>query len=182
MTIYFAIVDGDPISSGGHVHVFESNEWIEGPDGRRRAVAYLGDKAWCEACQTWGIIVPLSRVPNHLRTHHHKRGYQAVSDDGVVCKCESMPQVLAVYGRREQMRDTTDATSVANQAQALSRDIYDERFILADHDGKPLPGIRYRVRIGSNVVASGVTDAGGCTHRINTEDARRLILEIGGGT
>lgn len=178
MTIYFAIVDGDPISSGGHVHVFENDEWIEGPDGRTRAVAYLGDKAWCEACQTWGVIVPHAGVSNYLRTDHYKRGKQAVSGDGVVCKCASMPLLVAVYGQRESFHNTADAARITNTSQAPSHDTYDEQFTLADNDGEPLGGLRYRVRIGSNVVASGVTDMHGRTNRITTGGSQRLMLEV----
>ncbi|MCP3722761.1 PAAR domain-containing protein [Paraburkholderia sp. CNPSo 3272] len=177
MTTYYAIVDGDPISSGGNVHVLERDEWIEGPDGRERAVAYLGDQAYCEACKTWGVLVPHAGIARYLRTDHHKRGAQAVSGDGVICKCEPMPVVMAVYGRSESMDDIGDSARLL-KAQTPSRDIYDERFTLTDREGNPLRNVRYRVRTGSNVLASGVTDSGGRTQRIVTNGSQALRLEV----
>ena len=72
--------------------------------------------------------------------------------------------------------------SKAEAAPTPTTVIYDQQYTLRDSDGQPFAKVPYRVRIGSDVVASGVTDAGGRTQRINTEDARRLTLEIGGST
>ncbi|CAM2163656.1 PAAR motif-containing protein [Paraburkholderia sacchari] len=178
MTVYHAIVDGDPISSGGHVIAPRYDDTIEDPDGRSRGVAYLGDKAFCTTCKTLGVIVARAGIADFLRSDHYKYGKQAVSDDGVVCKCERMPRLIAVYGRRESMHDTRNSASVANKAQAPSRDIYDEKFTLTDNEGQPLRGVRYRVRVGSNVVASGVTDSVGQTQRIVTSGSQALTLEV----
>lgn len=178
MTIYYAIVDGDPISSGGSVHVFENDERIEGPDGRTRAVAYLGDKAWCEACQTWGVIVSHSGVSDYLRTNHYKRGKQAVSGDGVVCKCASMPLLLAVYGRRESIHDTADAARVTNKSQAPSLDTYDEQFTLKDAAGYALANVGYRIVLGGGRVFNGTTNAAGQTQRVLAQESSSLKLQL----
>jgi hypothetical protein len=57
---------------------------------------------------------------------------------------------------------------------------FDEQFMLKDHSGEGLAGVRYRVRAGSSVIAGGVTDSQGRTQRILTRDSRRLTLEIHG--
>lgn len=180
MAVYHAIVDGDPITSGGRVHVFDYDETIEGSDGMSRAVAYRGNKAYCKACETWGVIVPHAGIADYLRTDHCKYGKQAVSGDGVICKCERMPLVIAVYGRSESMHDASDSTWSTNNTQTQSLDIFDESFTLTDIKGHPVSGVRYRACLGSSVVASGVTDTNGQTARIVTHDARWLTLQIMG--
>lgn len=66
------------------------------------------------------------------------------------------------------------------RCQRRRQDWCDEQFVLTGNDGRPASGVRYRVRVGPNVVASGVTDSGGRTVRINTGDTRRLTFEISG--
>ncbi|WP_233809187.1 hypothetical protein [Paraburkholderia sp. HP33-1] len=63
-----------------------------------------------------------------------------------------------------------------------SRQRFDEQFVLRDGAGRPFTNAHYRVRVGPNVIASGVTDEEGRTQRITTKDARGLSLEIGRGT
>lgn len=56
--------------------------------------------------------------------------------------------------------------------------VYDQQYTLKDSDGQLFADVRYRVRIDSQVVASGVTDAQGRTQRIKTESSKRISLEI----
>ncbi|WP_143808851.1 hypothetical protein [Paraburkholderia susongensis] len=58
------------------------------------------------------------------------------------------------------------------------QDWCDEQFVLTGNDGRPMSGVHYRVRVGSNVVASGVTDSSGRTVRITTGESLRLRLEV----
>ncbi|MFP4891910.1 hypothetical protein [Paraburkholderia sp. EG304] len=55
---------------------------------------------------------------------------------------------------------------------------FDEQFTLRDDNAQPLANVRYRVRTGSTVLASGVTDWSGRTHRIVTNGSRALRLEV----
>ncbi|MCC8405187.1 hypothetical protein LJ655_25480 [Paraburkholderia sp. MMS20-SJTN17] len=55
---------------------------------------------------------------------------------------------------------------------------YDEQFTLIGRAGKRLPGVRYRVRVGSSVLAKGVTDSHGRTQRISTVDSKQLSVEV----
>ncbi len=59
MGIYYSAVEGDPLDSGGNSRVIEgaSNFTIEGEDGRSRGQAYIGHKAYCDACKSVGPIV-----------------------------------------------------------------------------------------------------------------------------
>ncbi|MBB5423087.1 hypothetical protein F0160_06105 [Paraburkholderia sp. JPY303] len=70
----------------------------------------------------------------------------------------------------------------ACDCRGRSRKRFDEQFVLKDGTGRPFANAHYRVRVGPNVVASGVTDADGRTQRISSIDARRLSLEISRAT
>ncbi|WP_329959713.1 hypothetical protein [Paraburkholderia translucens] len=55
---------------------------------------------------------------------------------------------------------------------------FDEQFTLRDFAGKRLVGVRYRVRVGSRVLAKGVTDSQGCTQRISTSDPKQISIDV----
>ncbi|MGF6742637.1 hypothetical protein [Paraburkholderia atlantica] len=55
---------------------------------------------------------------------------------------------------------------------------FNEQFTLRDGNAQPLANVRYRVRTGSTVLASGVTDSNGRTHRIMTNGSQALRLEV----
>ncbi|CAM2172045.1 hypothetical protein PSAC2689_10690 [Paraburkholderia sacchari] len=57
---------------------------------------------------------------------------------------------------------------------------YDEGYTLIDCNGRALANVRYRVRIGANIAAEGITDAQGRVSRITTDTAQRLIFEVSG--
>ncbi|KXU95299.1 hypothetical protein CR51_25205 [Caballeronia megalochromosomata] len=105
--MHYAIVDGDPLSSGetSRVYATKGGGTIEGPDGIDRDVAYLGDKAWCCACQSEGVIVKAANVPDSMRGTDETVGgrAQAVSGDKVKCSCPQPPTVVARYGRHWQI-------------------------------------------------------------------------------
>lgn len=183
MTIYYAIVDGDPISSGGHVLATATDDWIADHTGKLRAVAYLGNQAWCEACKSWGDIVACSGVADYLRTDHYLHGKQAVSDDGVACKCAVMPRLIPRYGMRETFHDTAPSSY-----SAFARSIplsssghipYDEQFTLTDYHGNALVGVYYTVRTADGQLVHGTTDGAGRTERYITESSRTIAVYLG---
>jgi len=57
MGIYYSAVEGDPLDSGADSRVIEgaSNFTIEGEDGRSRGQAFIGHKAYCDACKSVGL-------------------------------------------------------------------------------------------------------------------------------
>lgn len=48
MTVYYAIVEDDPLDNGGNSRVIggADHSTIEGPDGRERRQTHLGHEAW----------------------------------------------------------------------------------------------------------------------------------------
>lgn len=126
MAIYYAIVDGDPLTSGPNSRVYAPSTscFIDGDDGRQRNMAYIGDKAYCEKCDSTGIIIGGARVDNEQRMIDLESGRrQAVGGDYVLCKCPERPQVIARYGRNWIIEDDGGATPsriVGNAAGAVS--------------------------------------------------------------
>ncbi|OXC75575.1 hypothetical protein BSU04_25440 [Caballeronia sordidicola] len=56
---------------------------------------------------------------------------------------------------------------------------HDEAITLRDHrTQRPLPNVQYRLRDGSQLLATGVTDANGRTERVVTDAASNLLIEI----
>src|SRR5579864_5436511 len=186
MAIFYAAVEDDPLDSGKGSYVLASVRvgTVKGEDGRDRRLVFVGDSAWCERCKTMGVITGGAPVPDRRRLLDTANGMrrQAVGGDMVVCKCEQHPQIIPVYGRRFKITLDGDGAKVlrrtAPQSAIASQATHDEQFSLTDDDGQPLRGVRYRVRIGSNVVASGVTDTNGRTGRITTDGSERLRLEV----
>jgi hypothetical protein len=183
MSVYYAIVDGDPLTSGpnSRVYAWSKSCFIDDPDGRERSMAFIGDKVHCEKCNSTGTIMGGARVSNEHRLIDLENGgrRQAVGGDYVLCKCPERPQVIARYGRNWIIEDGGDVSQQTTRMSAANAVLsYDERFTLTDTEGNPLRSIRYRVRIGSNVVASGATDPSGQTQRIVTNGSQNLTLEI----
>jgi hypothetical protein len=95
--IYYAIVDGDPLTSGPNSHVYAvgASDFIDDESGRRRNMAFIGDKAYCEKCKSTGIIIGSAGVDNDQRMIDLEDGGRrhAVGGDYVRCKCPEHPQV-----------------------------------------------------------------------------------------
>jgi hypothetical protein len=68
--IYYAIVDGDPLTSGGYVVVPPDGDTIQDDEGRRREIAYIGHNAWCAKCKTMGRIIGGSGVSKPVHDSH----------------------------------------------------------------------------------------------------------------
>ncbi|MGF6471885.1 hypothetical protein [Paraburkholderia youngii] len=57
---------------------------------------------------------------------------------------------------------------------------FNEQFELRDSTGKRQAGVRYRIRVGSRVIAKGVTDFQGRTQRVSTDNANQVSIEVTG--
>ncbi|MBB5510473.1 hypothetical protein [Paraburkholderia atlantica] len=57
---------------------------------------------------------------------------------------------------------------------------FNEQFELRESTGKRLAGVRYRIRVGSRVIAKGVTDSQGRTQRVSTDSANQVSIEVAG--
>ncbi|SMG56251.1 hypothetical protein [Paraburkholderia susongensis] len=84
---------------------------------------------------------------------------------------------LRSYSTGYEMADAQGYAWACNCRERASNR-FDEQFTLRDATGKQLARIRYRLRIGSRVVAKGVTDSVGRTQRISTGDAKRLSIDV----
>ncbi|MGF6478301.1 hypothetical protein [Paraburkholderia sp. JPY419] len=57
---------------------------------------------------------------------------------------------------------------------------FNEQFELRDSTGKRQARVRYRIRVGSRVIAKGVTDFQGRTQRVSTDNAKQVSIEVAG--
>ena len=159
------VADGDRTSTGGVVFGYSGffNE-------KGKAYARKENKATCGNCEgAWPIY--------GTACDWMDGGVPYVKDgDRVLCPCGK--NIVFAAGSSNAFYSESDGEpSVASPPTAL---IYDQQYTLKSSDGKPCANLPYRVLIGSEVVASGVTDSQGMTQRIATDAARRLILEIAG--
>ncbi|WP_158899688.1 PAAR domain-containing protein [Burkholderia sp. L27(2015)] len=171
MGIYYSAVEGDPLDSGGNGCVIEgaSNFTIEGEDGRSRNQAFIGHKAYCDACKSVGPIVAAPGSPDMLRMHDSELGQrEALGGDLVLCKCERRPRIIAVHGRSCRIDDgggeaTASATN-ATTTRAARASSFDDRYVLRTVDGTPICNTRYAIQRGDGAPEIGQTDDQGRTH------------------
>jgi hypothetical protein len=97
--IFYAIVDGDPLTSGGYVMVPPHQDTVEDDQGKKRNIAYVGHSAWCAQCKSMGVIVGGSGMSMDMRPTNQALGglKQAISGDYVACGCHENPRVVARY-------------------------------------------------------------------------------------
>lgn len=145
----------------------------------RVQIATLYMKTYCTACEQEGFIAP--KGPRWPGTAHNGQQW-ALSGDINICGCSPPPVFYAERGMSMSFTSEQAAALMGNGASNPARPTapkrYDDRYTLIDHAGQPLVGVRYRVRVGSIVIASGTTDLRGRTHRVPTDDAERLCLDI----
>jgi len=171
MGIYYSAVEGDPLDSGGNSRVIEgaSHFTIEGEDGRSRGQAYIGHKAYCDACKSVGPIVAAPGSPDTMRMHDLERGQkQALGGDLVFCKCERRPRIIPVHGRR-WIIDDGDGEAQANTANTTTTrpaqpPSFDDRYVLRTADGTAICNRRYVIQRGDGAPEIGQTDDQGRTH------------------
>ena len=145
-------------------------------------MAFIGDKAYCEKCNSTGIIVDGAGVDNNLRMIDLENGgrRQAVSGDYVRCKCPEHPRIIARFGRSWFMEDGGGASAVAGTQMGIAGSVspidYDEKFQLLDtHTGEPLANAEYAIERANGDVEHGVTNANGYTHRLSMTDSAEEI-------
>lgn len=180
--IYYAAVEDDPLTSGNGSRVFAYKQagTIQGEDGRRRRMAFIGDEAYCPKCNSTGVITYGAGVSEKHRLFDRVNSRrQAVGGDIVLCKCPDHPRIIATYGRSWKITDRGEET-LAPVARAPAQQLaYDEQFTLTDAAGKALADTYYTVRLPSGELQHGVTDSSGRTTRYTTDGAQRLRVYIG---
>jgi hypothetical protein len=180
---YYAAVEGDPLTSGKGSYVFPTKKTIgdiRDQHGKPRRIIFIGDKGYCASCRSTGVITYGAGVSRGRRMVDMVNGgrLQAVGGDIVLCKCATPPRIISVYGQRWMIHDKGENTQRASTTPSVQSPVFDEQFALQGNNAQPLANVRYRVRIGSRVVADGVTDSHGRTQRIATDESKNLKLEI----
>ena len=181
--IYYAAVEGDPLTSGegSHVYAKEKVGTIVDETGRPRRMVFIGDHAYCSKCGSTGLITYGAGVSERKRMIDLVNGgrRQAVGGDLVLCKCADPPRIIAVYGRKWMIHDRGDETH-APVAKAPAQSLpYDEQFTLTDAAGKALADTSYTVRMPSGELRHGVTDSQGRTERYKTKGAQSIRIYLG---
>lgn len=168
-------VVGDQLDTGGQIESYSGPIFTIGDAGHQ--VALIGGAAYCEECRSTGVIVK-DGGPRRINF----MGETAADGDIVLCNCATPPRIVARLADNSWCDDEDygAATSSTNAPRSAveQRAIYDEQYTLAGSQGRPLAGVRYRVRIGVQIVLSGVTDASGKTQRIPTDGMKRLYLDV----
>jgi uncharacterized Zn-binding protein involved in type VI secretion len=170
---------GDKTTSGGKVLQGIPNVRHDGLE-----ITYIGACVYCPACGTTGYIIQdgAPRLPMNWMGKE-----PALNGDLCLCKCSSLPTILASQHRAVVSHDDrakarqADASNLA--ASPAAPDSFDERFQLVDAaTGAPLAGIAYRaLSEGRTLLASGVCDRDGRTNRISTKRGETIQLQIKGG-
>ncbi|MBN3754685.1 PAAR domain-containing protein [Paraburkholderia sp. Tr-20389] len=184
MAIYYAIVDGDPLTSGPNSRVYAPSTscFIDGDDGRQRSMAYIGDKAYCEKCKSTGIIIGGARVDNNQRMIDLEDGRrQAVGGDYVLCKCPERPQVIARYGRNWMIEDGGSARAATGakttSAGNVSPAAHDEQVKAIGRGASK--GYPYYIETVNGRIESGRLDLSGVLPRIYTDNADTYTIHWG---
>jgi hypothetical protein len=179
--IFYAIVDGDPLTSGGYVVVPPHGDTVQDDEGRKRHLAYVGHNAWCAQCKTMGVIIGGSGISDDMRLFDQTLGglKQAVSGDYVACGCREHPRVVARYATCWTLADSEPVASALPRRTAQQDAQWDEQFVLLDATGRALADTYYTIRYPSGDLVHGVTDIQGRTSRHETKGAAKLSLFIG---
>lgn len=173
MTVFYAAVDGDPLTSHPDSHVMAREgpqcALVAGADGKTRSLVYIGDRAWCGACQSMGVIVGGAPVTERRRMIDLAGGgrRQAVGEDQVLCQCAMPPRVIATYGKRWRFVEESANKKTDVPVQAVvpplprSEPQYERWFYIWDSvTGESIPNRDFIANVGG-VRQTGRTDGEG---------------------
>lgn len=176
-----AVRIGDPTTTGGIVISGSSDMF-----SNDKTIAVDGDKATCGNCEgMFPIVGSAIRVVSHGRC-------MALEGDAVLCPCGqnllmSGGDCTFFYEDDDDCGDggyyaassTTALSSFAPTRYGSASGIHDEQYVLREADsGRPLANVRYRIRLSSGKIFSGVTDATGHTQRVTSASAESIKFEI----
>ncbi|MCG5075212.1 hypothetical protein [Paraburkholderia tagetis] len=185
MTVYYAIVEGDPLDNGSDSRVIGGSDHstIEDQHGRLRRQTHLGQEAWCGVCKSFGPILADAGIKESLRGWDERlNAFEAVSGDIVLCKCERHPRVVAVYARSCTYEDYEGgglAVTASTRSTSAQCATYDEQFTLRDSEGRVLAEMYYTVCLANGNLVHGTTDRAGRTNRHETNDAQTVRIYLG---
>jgi len=160
----------DQTSTGGRVMGASSDFYNE--EGRPFACAE--DKATCGNCK--GLWPIAGNARNWM-----DEGRGLVKDLApVYCPC-GKNRVFA--SGTSSFFYSEDSGPVETIQTSIPTETYDQQYTLKDANGQLLANVPYRVRLGSEVIASGITNSQGMTHanhhrRLAAADARNQRSEL----
>jgi hypothetical protein len=190
MAIFYAVVEDDPLDSGGQVLTGNRRGTISGPDGRLRRMAFLGDKAWCDTCKSLGEIVASPGSPQQRRIFDAVIGQrQALGDDLVLCKCAKHPRIIPMYGRKFSIT-VNSSTTIAQQAAASGPpevtdsvtdgldEIIEQGFSLLNDGATPVDGYHYDLYSDGVLHTHKGSYSNGETVRVQGQATLKLVTWI----
>lgn len=169
--VRFALRHGDHTSTGGQL--------IATGQGKHRGIplAVEGDLATCPACKSVGQVV------NDCYPAFALGGKQVLVEGArVYCRCANPPTCFASQGnftitvnRSAGRHSKTGVTAGANCSGATSsatvlesNPSFDDRFLLCDVAGRPLPRVAYAIEREDGAFEYGETDSRGHTHLLTS--------------
>ncbi|WP_278646070.1 PAAR domain-containing protein [Burkholderia lata] len=176
-----AVRVGDPTTTGGIVISGSSDMF-----SNDKAIAVDGDKATCGNCEgMFPIVGSAVLVISHGRC-------MALEGDAVLCPCRQNLLMSGsdctffyedddVHGESGYYaaNSTTAFSSFAPTRYGSASGSHDEQYVLREADsGRPLANVRYRIRLSTGKIFTGVTDATGHTQRVTSEYAESIKFEI----
>jgi hypothetical protein len=178
MTIRTFLAKGD---WAGQAEIIEGlpNDTYREEDGRVVDLATVYMKTYCHACKKAGHISPAGyRLPSIAVNGQEF----ALSGDINICDCNPAPVFYAERNMTATItsEDIARMRAVAVQAKPSTHaSIFDEQFLLKDHQGNPLSDTYYSARLPGGAIKHGITDRFGRTERIQTDSAREIRIYIG---
>ena len=188
MEIFYAAVDGDPLTSHKDSHVIAGDGHrvarVKDDDGKSRSVVYIGDSAWCGARRSIGVIVGGSGISENRRMMDLGGGgrRQAVGGDAIHCNCETPPRIIAIHGTRWSITDDArpekaSAPELAAAPAPPAEPTHARWFAIVDSaTGEPLSGREFIAKVGG-VSQTGRTDSNGYA-RIATNHAMPVDIHV----
>lgn len=173
----YNITVGAPTSAGGKVSTGNSCSVIDGV-----ATAYEGDKCWCPACASEGVIA--LDGPRLSETWDGRE--VALSDDLCLCKCSPPPRLIAAQSRVYQMVDTewhatevnaaAEKVAILNSAGASAASVADgiPLALLDPKTEEPYRNRRYRLELRHKAI-EGTTDANGFTQPLTAAERAAIV-------
>jgi hypothetical protein len=187
MTIFYAVVEDDPLDRGGYVLDGGKCGTIVGEDGKRRRITFVGQRAWCNTCESIGTIeaAPGAPTQKRLRDFTSAGRVQALGGDWVRCRCARSPRIISRYGRQWKINapgcdiGMESLLAPTSAVTATTQPAYDDRFVLRDAAGTPLSDVAYALQRETGAFEYGRTDTHGHTHLLaSTSHAENITIYL----
>jgi len=139
-------------------------------------IATVGSPIYCPACKSDGHIVATG--PRHPLSIGGKE--VALENDWGLCKCRPPPRMIASQGTMSQSFTSEELAAQGYTPTGVPfLRHYDEGIRLRDSNTlRPIANVPYRIKDGSQILTTGVTDANGRIVRVVTDKASNIVIEI----